>query len=432
LIHCFFLFLVSLFCRQYPNETRRLNKYFFGKNKKVGENLKKMKHAKIKEIDKDCKEKFTLITSPTSPSQPLVILTNVTPNSKLGRNIIQDESKPTAASDGIDGWQFINPGTRLDGSPSNKINWYYYINPVTANGTGPQSPTTTTYEQITANWAVINFKGTTCTSPQTVFFIIYSELQSSNNAGSFYHSRATYSVIPQNVLCGQEALYYVGVNPITIHPELPHIAATNLTFTTVDPLTPTNFAPTEVIRLLNLSTASGAPVNSVNISVYSFGATVGSNHSVIDFNLLYNLAGDRVPLAPFDELASTTLTINVYLNNLNESRKPFLICANSLVQFTISVKNSNLVDFLLLSIRPDEKKKEHKCKQKQEHKCDETEIVIKLDSAGVYTSGILLSPEKPGRYLLTVGSRAPLTPCFAKVDELSIVVEGPRPPYPLL
>lgn len=310
---------------------------------------------------------FRPLTPPTSPCAGCII-TDVLPDSKLGRAVIADESVPIPNSDGSGvGWEFKNPGVRVDGKVSKKINWYYYISPHVGTGAGTIGPVTT-FSGITANWVRATIKN--CTMPGLPFFNVYSSPTSSGDAAGFYHSRGTYEIPPANVPCGQEAIYYVGANPTTVYPNLPHIQAILTVFVSGTPIL-SDFSPSDDISLISFGTNSGALVSAVDLVAFSLGTTING------------VSGELILITA---AVSTPVTLSVSL--------PATIITNSLTQFDVGVNASSPGGFLFFVFTAP-----NLCKKKTP-----TTIVttVLVNTSGTYRSGIVLTPSAPGIYALTI------------------------------
>jgi hypothetical protein len=200
--------------------------------------------------------------------------TAVLPVSAEGTLVIADESKPTPNPDGSGiGWHFQNPGVRLNGSVSDKFNWYMY-----AAGIVPL----TTYANVETAWVRATIAPTADTTQ--LFFNVYSAPTGLGDAGSFYHSRAAYTFTPGSAALGQDAIYYILNDPgVNVYPNLPHILVPfNVAdFKSGTPIT-TNFSPTDAISLIDFGSNTIAPPSSVNLTVYAMGTTLAGVSTELD------------------------------------------------------------------------------------------------------------------------------------------------------
>jgi hypothetical protein len=164
---------------------------------------------------------------------------------------------PTAAL--REGWYFKN---ELAGQ---KINWYYYD--------GANFADVKLSEM--SGWAIVTFDAV-----KTPFFAVYTVPTGTNDARpGFAHSAVVYSVTAAVPVVGTTYVVYFGENP-PVRPELPRIQLTKNAAASAG-----DQAPTERVLTVNLSTDSGAGVNTVQLMVESLGTYASAWKSQVDLKV---------------------------------------------------------------------------------------------------------------------------------------------------
>lgn len=147
-----------------------------------------------------------------------------------------------------DGWYYTNDG---DGG-FNKINWYFYYQ----DGINPDI----TLGDFSA-YAVMTFDN----ASESPIMGVYTPATGSGDAGSFYHSRVSYSGLSSTPVVGKKYLVYFGQEP-EIHPELPRLELSKSALSSVG-----DQDPNEVVGFVSFGSNSSATVGAVKFMVESLG-----------------------------------------------------------------------------------------------------------------------------------------------------------------
>ena len=155
-----------------------------------------------------------------------------------------------------DGWYYTNDGTpytNVYGQPGqNKINWYFYYQ----DGINPDM----TLGDFSA-YAVMTFDN----ASESPIMGVYTPATGSGDAGSFYHSRVSYSGLSSTPVVGKKYLVYFGQEP-EIHPELPRLELSKSALSSVG-----DQDPNEIVGFVSFGSNSSATVGAVKFMVESLG-----------------------------------------------------------------------------------------------------------------------------------------------------------------
>ena len=155
-----------------------------------------------------------------------------------------------------DGWYYTNDGTpytSVYGQPGqNKINWYFYYQ----DGINPDI----TLGDFSA-YTVMTFDD----ASESPIMGVYTPATGSGDAGSFYHSRVSYSGLSSTPVVGKKYLVYFGQEP-EIHPELPRLELSKSALSSVG-----DQDPNEIVGFVSFGTNGSATVGDVKFMVESLG-----------------------------------------------------------------------------------------------------------------------------------------------------------------
>jgi len=158
--------------------------------------------------------------------------------------VVADEEPPEAWSNPV-GWRFTNHDR------GQKINWYVF------EGRGAGVP----LSALEAVYFVVTPRSVT----SLPWLGVYSRLQGSNDAGTWYHARDNH-MAPSALEANQTVLLYYGSDPLHVRADIPHVRL-------VAPV-PTTIEPSDTLLTLCIATNSGADAGDVDLVISEAGLRV--------------------------------------------------------------------------------------------------------------------------------------------------------------